>query len=200
MTRMRVLWAGLVVVTCGLVVSVDSVQGQCCGADKKAVAKEEAAECPYDADVKKATNTPGCCGTKAAAAATQTPEGAKHFGAAFTVADSVELAQVVAAADAHTGKTIRVSAVIDNVCQKSGCWFVLKGENGSETVRVKLRGFFLPKDSAGAKVVVEGLFTRIELSEAARKHLAEDAGKDSSKVSGTEAELTMVASAVDLLP
>lgn len=60
-------------------------------------------------------------------------------------------------------------------------------------------GFFLPKDCDGKRVVVEGTFARKVITEAQLRHFAQDAGKDPSEIKGDQEELSLVATAIDLL-
>ena len=127
---------------------------------------------------------------------------AGHFGGEFTLTDSQKLEDVLAKASDFTGKNIRIEAKVARVCKKKGCWFTIQPEaNSGEFVRVTMKdyGFFVPKDCDGKKAVVEGVFTSVELSEGARKHLADDAGDDPKTVVGPARELTLVATAIDIV-
>ena len=125
-----------------------------------------------------------------------------HFGGEFTLTDSQKLEDVLAKASDFTGKNIRIEAKVARVCKKKGCWFTLQPDaNSGEFVRVTMKdyGFFVPKDCDGKKAVVEGVFKSVELSEGARKHLADDAGDDPKTVQGPARELTLVATAIDIV-
>lgn len=127
--------------------------------------------------------------------------GPQHFGEAFALTETVPLSTVIGKPDDYAGKAVRVSATISKVCKKRGCWFVLQGApTDTQTVRVTMKdyGFFVPTDSDGKMAVVEGTFKSAPLSEAARKHLAEDGGEDPSKITGETVELTLVATAIDI--
>jgi len=54
------------------------------------------------------------------------------------------------------GKAVRLSGTIEKVCQNKGCWLELK--QGAKAVHVTFAGysFFVPKDSAGMPVTLEG--------------------------------------------
>ena len=54
------------------------------------------------------------------------------------------------------GKQVRLEGTIEKVCQSKGCWLELK--QGTQSVHVTFAGysFFVPKDSAGKPVVLEG--------------------------------------------
>lgn len=54
------------------------------------------------------------------------------------------------------GQLARVAGRIDAVCRKKGCWLELR--QGESSVHVTFEGysFFVPRDSAGREVVLEG--------------------------------------------
>lgn len=62
---------------------------------------------------------------------------AEHFGAAFSGAAAVPIADVVKAPETHLGHDIRVEGRITRQCPSSGCWFFLEGDGGS-SLRVDL--------------------------------------------------------------
>lgn len=167
--------------------------GGACGAAAAKVEGEEAAAPTACA------GAPGAVapaeGVAPAAAATA------HFGEAFTLTDSVPVDDVMTRPDEFNGKTVRVAANITKVCKKKGCWFVMAGDKADGAyIRVTMKdyGFFVPVDADGRKAVVEGVFKKVDVPEAARKHLAEDGKEDPTKVQGSAVELTLVATAIDI--
>jgi NAD-dependent DNA ligase len=137
--------------------------------------------------------------TKAAAnKATPKTWKALHRGAPFTQNKSITMDEMTKGAEALAGQTILVTGTISNVCRKKGCWMVLGGENETARARVTFKGysFFVPLDSAGAKCTVEGVVELKVMSEAERKHLADDAGKDVKEI--PKHELRLIASGVAL--
>ena len=81
-----------------------------------------------------------------------------------------------------------------------GCWMRVEMP-GEETVMVRFKdyGFFVPKDIAGKRVLVEGKAFVSEVDEAERRHMAEDAGKPDSliaKITGSEMQKGFEASGV----
>jgi hypothetical protein len=130
-------------------------------------------------------------------ATAQAAAAAKHFGAVFAMQKNEPLAAACGRIQAEGAtETVQVSGVIDSVCQKMGCWMVLR--DGETKARVLMRNheFFLPKDVAGRRAVVEGELKVRELSENLAKHYEEDRGGDPSKVTGTAREHTLVAAGV----
>jgi uncharacterized protein YdeI (BOF family) len=124
----------------------------------------------------------------------------KHFGAAFTKAKIVTLAEVTANADKYHGKTVKLKGNIADVCQREGCWLVLS--DGERTIRVKMKDhkFVVPKDSGKKVAMVEGVIEKQELSEEMARHYAEEsAGKvDPSTIKGPQVVVGMVATGVHI--
>ncbi|WP_437396972.1 DUF4920 domain-containing protein [Flagellimonas lutimaris] len=66
---------------------------------------------------------------------------------------------------------------IKEVCQSKGCWMKVQLESNDEVfVRFKDYGFFVPKDAAGKKVVMNGAAFLEEMSVEDQRHYAEDEG------------------------
>ncbi len=109
-----------------------------------------------------------------------------------------ELASCAGAVADDSGAKVRVSGTVSAVCQKAGCWLTLVDGDQEARIFTKEHGFFLPKDIAGRKAEVEGTLRAKVLTEGFAKHLAEDGGKDPSKVTGPLTEYMMTATAVAL--
>jgi hypothetical protein len=112
----------------------------------------------------------------------------------------VPLSQAVA--EKKFTSTIAVTATVTEVCQVKGCWMILV--DGETKVRVTFKdyGFFMPKNLAGSKVVVEGILSEEVLSEKDARHYAEDAGKSKAeiaKIKGDQRELGFEATGVLVL-
>jgi hypothetical protein len=76
--------------------------------------------------------------------------------------------------------------------------------DGDTKVRVTFKdyGFFMPKNLAGSKVVLEGILSEEVLSEKDARHYAEDAGKSKAeiaKIKGDQRELGFEATGVLVL-
>ena len=80
-----------------------------------------------------------------------------HYGAGFTLTESTPVQALLDEPAPHVGKNVRVSGEITTVCQKAGCWMVLRADGG-DTLRVTMKdhSFSVPKDSAGSTAHVEG--------------------------------------------
>lgn len=102
----------------------------------------------------------------------------------------------------NVGDTIHVkfASEIKEVCPKKGCWMKLPLAENSETmVRFKDYGFFMPLDSKGKEVILEGkAFVKITPVEELQ-HYAEDAGKSKeeiAKITTPKKEFTFEANGV----
>ena len=83
------------------------------------------------------------------------PQG-DDFGAGLTLERTTPLAEIVRDPARFAGETLLIHGEIIEVCQKKGCWTVIR--QGDEHVRVRFKdyGFFLPKDCVGAKAYAQG--------------------------------------------
>lgn len=115
----------------------------------------------------------------------------------------VSLADLLAKAEAFEGKTIRTSGVVRAVCTKRGCWMEVRPEEVREgaTMRVKFFGyaFFMPKDSRGAKLTIEGKahVTRYTADEVAYLE-GEGATFDEKNADGSVDLVTFTATGVEM--
>ena len=83
------------------------------------------------------------------------------------------------------GDTINVkfASTIKEVCSKKGCWMKLPLDKETETmVRFKDYSFFMPLDSKGRDVVLNGKAFVKETSVKELQHYAEDAGKSKEEI------------------
>lgn len=76
------------------------------------------------------------------------------FGKPLKGLKATPVAQVLA--DADDGETVRIEGKAETVCKNKGCWVTVR--DGSSSVHVTFEGysFFVPKDSAGKKIALEG--------------------------------------------
>ncbi|HVF90290.1 MAG TPA: DUF4920 domain-containing protein [Blastocatellia bacterium] len=127
-------------------------------------------------------------------------ESGKHFGAPFTGAPKVKLADAVSDAEKYAGKTVKIEGEIRDVCQMKGCWLVVT--DGEKHIRVTFKdyGFFVPKESTGKKVVLEGVIERKTITEDHARHLAEESKEkvDPETIKGPQQVFTLVATGVSI--
>ena len=127
----------------------------------------------------------------AAAAPTAAAADAATFGKPLRGLPVSSLADVLARPEA--GKQVRLEGTIDRVCRNKGCWLELK--QGERSVHVTFEGysFFVPKDSAGQHVALEGkvIVKDVPADEAAHKK-AEGAERAAARVTieATGVEIT----------
>lgn len=77
-----------------------------------------------------------------------------RFGKPLAGLPPVSLDDVLAKPEG--GQVVRLEGTIEKVCRNKGCWLELK--QGRSAVHVTFEGysFFVPKDSTGRKVTLEG--------------------------------------------
>ncbi len=78
----------------------------------------------------------------------------KTYGKPLKGGPSTSLEQVLSKPEA--GAFVRLEGMIEKACEEKGCWIELK--QGAKSVHVTFEGysFFVPKDSAGKSVTLEG--------------------------------------------
>jgi hypothetical protein len=96
----------------------------------------------------------------------------------------------------------KVTGKVKEVCKAMGCWISLEKADGT-TLKVKSKdhGFFMPQNLVGRTVVVEGVASVKEITEAKRKHYAEDAGKSKeeiNKIKGSSKEIEFIANGIEV--
>jgi len=93
------------------------------------------------------------------------------------------------------GDTIHVkfSSKINSVCKSKGCWMNLDlGNNQESFVKFKDYGFFMPLNSDGREVIVNGKAFVTTTTVEELRHFAEDAGKSKEEISKiTEPKYTL---------
>ncbi|WP_108246504.1 DUF4920 domain-containing protein [Muricauda brasiliensis] len=101
-----------------------------------------------------------------------------YFGEEFKI--SGEASKTSAPFNEISGKDslqTQIVGEIKEVCQAKGCWMKVELESDDEVfVRFKDYGFFVPKDAAGKKVVMNGAAFFEEMSVEDQRHYAEDEG------------------------
>jgi len=105
------------------------------------------------------------------------------------------LVQKVESSGTFTGK---VSGQIKEVCTNKGCWFAMELPNGSSMrVTFKDYGFFIPTNSQGFSITIEGIATLTETDVETLRHYAEDQGKSKEAIeaiTSSKKEITFEAS------
>jgi hypothetical protein len=123
-----------------------------------------------------------------------------YFGAGVTLGSTVPADDVLAQPSEFGGKILRLTGKVDSVCAKKGCWMRIGTSEKNILVRFREYGFFVPTDSAGREVIMEGVASISEISVEMRRHYLEDAGKpeEAAKVTEPETAVTFLATGVAL--
>ena len=97
--------------------------------------------------------------------------------------DSIEtISNLTNNANKFLDKEIITEGQIVDVCPMKGCWIEIKDFDSNHIIRVKVQDdvIIFPKDSKQKKVVVNGIFSKIEFTEKQaikwKIHLAEEKG------------------------
>lgn len=77
---------------------------------------------------------------------------------------------------------VKFTTKVNEVCQTKGCWMLLDLGDDEAMVRFKDYGFFMPKNIADRKVIVNGKAYVSEMSIEEQRHYAEDAGKTQEEI------------------
>jgi len=87
---------------------------------------------------------------------------------------------------------IKFASSINEVCKSKGCWMKLDlGEEKESMVRFTDYGFFMPLNSDGKEVIVDGKAFVTEISVKELQHYAKDAGKTEDEIANiTEPKFT----------
>lgn len=109
-----------------------------------------------------------------------------YFGDTISPDDAISGAELIALyekmQEEDTIET-KFAGVIQNVCQKKGCWMnVQLDENTSTFVRFKDYGFFMPFDGAESNAIVNGKAFISITSVDELKHYAEDEGLSQQEI------------------
>lgn len=119
------------------------------------------------------------------------------FGSSFNKnLPNIALNDLVNKSAEFDNKTVTTEGTINKVCQKKGCFFIL--QSGGEMARISFKdySFFVPTNTTGAKVKLNGTFSVKTISEEDAKHYAEDAGSNPDAITGPQKEYALVATSV----
>ena len=138
--------------------------------------------------------------------ATSTPiakeDGKSFHGEKITANDALEFDAVLAKLGDQEKIETKMIGTVESVCQAKGCWMnIVSDDNKSKEIFVKFKdyGFFVPKDIAGQKVIMQGEAFREVTSVDELRHYAEDEGKSKEEIEAItepKEELKFMASGV----
>lgn len=125
-----------------------------------------------------------------------------YYGDTITAEDAVPAPQLYTLMEGKDQLNVKLAGTIEECCQKKGCWMKVDMGDG-KTMRVSFKdyAFFVPMNSAGKEVIMEGVATMEETSVEALRHFAEDAGKSKEEIAAItepKKELVFEASGVIL--
>lgn len=117
----------------------------------------------------------------------ETPEEVlNYYGAEITPNNAIASTELLAMLEGKDSVEVKVEAVINECCQKKGCWMDVDLGNGeSMLVKFKDYEFFVPKNAGGQTAIMEGIAKMEMQSVEWLQHKAKDAGK-------TEEEIAMI--------
>ncbi len=127
------------------------------------------------------------------------PAGA--FGEPLELERATPLATVAEDPASFHGQPLRFEGEIVEVCQKKGCWLLLR--DGEHEARVRFAGyrFLVPRDAAGRRAILEGIVSEKTISAEAARHYAEEAGdaEAAAAIEGPQKVLMITATGVEVL-
>ena len=121
--------------------------------------------------------------TKTELRATENLKGTAVYGDSISDDNYIQLASLTTAMKDETRKDIKIKGKVEEVCQKKGCWMIMKLDNG-ENMRVTFKDYkiFVPKDLGGKEVVLDGFAYVDTVSVEDLRHYAEDGGKSKEEI------------------
>jgi len=129
----------------------------------------------------------------------------QSFGDKITEAEALSHAQLLSKLSESDSVVTKFTGTVESVCQAKGCWMNITDgdENNDVFVKFKDYGFFMPKDIAGRKVIMEGVAYREVTPVDELRHYAEDEGlpqEEIDAITEPKEELKFMAHGVLLLP
>ena len=106
----------------------------------------------------------------------------KTFGEAFEGTSPKTMADVLKDSDKYLSEDVVVSAQVDKVCKKKGCWFQVKNSDGTTRVVFKDYSFFVPKDIDGKKITMNGRLKSKTMSVSEQRHFLKDEGASKEEI------------------
>jgi len=138
--------------------------------------------------------------TELIATTSQENQKEEKYGAEITLDNATPVSEIPALLAKQDSVEIKVIGKIGECCQKKGCWMKVPiDENQEMLVRFKDYGFFVPMDSEGKEIVMEGKVKKETITIAQLRHYAEDAGKtkeEIEKITEDEVKISFMATGV----
>ena len=137
-----------------------------------------------------------------------TPNDGKTFGEKVNAKGAVTYDDILPKLKALKGadkiENVKVAGTVEAVCKAKGCWMNIQSQKGERAMFVKFKdyAFFMPKDIAGKKVVMQGYAFKEVTDVETLRHFAADEGKSKdeiAKITQPKEEYKFMASGVLLL-
>ncbi len=129
----------------------------------------------------------------------------QQFGEPIDSEGAIEYETLLEKMEGQDSLEVKVAGTVDAVCKMKGCWMNIASSDPADPllfVKFQDYGFFVPKDIAGRRVVMQGKAYREVTPVDELKHLAEDAGKSKEEIDAItepKEELKFMATGVLLL-
>ncbi len=121
------------------------------------------------------------------------------YGAGVTLRQASSVSDVVARPAAYSGKTVKLTGLVVDVCTARGCWLDLAGDKPYQKIRVKVEdgAIVFPASARGRQATVQGVVETMKMcpDEARRFREAEAKAKgvpfDPAMITGKESSLAI---------
>lgn len=114
----------------------------------------------------------------------------------------VAFEDLVANATAYKGATIETSGAVRANCTKRGCWMEVRSATDTASAAITVRfynySFFVPLDSRGSNVRIQGKMNVVTLSAAEVRELEAEGGTVEKLPDGTAQAITFIATGVEM--
>ena len=130
---------------------------------------------------------------------------ALSFGEEISKDNSISYEEMILKMANSDSLNTKVMGTVEGVCQAKGCWMNIVSDNPDQPsmfVKFKDYGFFMPKDIAGKRVIMDGYAFKEVTPVDELRHYAEDEGKSPAEIAAIvepKEELKFLAKGVLLL-
>ncbi len=102
------------------------------------------------------------------------------LGKEISIKNKTAISTILKSPEKFEGKQVLIEGKILDVCQESGCWIELAGNNKNEKIKLKVNDgeIVFPKDSKGKTALVEGVLEEVKNDECAEHEMKEEKHKE----------------------
>jgi len=121
----------------------------------------------------------------------------RNYGKPFVDGSHASIEEVLIQPRAFANSSVTIEGSIGSVCQNKGCWMYVT--DGTRRIRVVFKdyAFFVPMDSEGKRVRVQGSIQEKVVAQEVLRHWAEEEkGGDPENITGNQTVVMVVASSV----